>query len=191
MTILSCHYPKKLIKHLRKERKLSIEKISPGIYHINKETFNTQIIVTNKLPPEDNLYLRCLTNKLHNMELADKLAEDYKKHWEQRVYDQYMQQLVVANRKSKGGVHMVINEWLYEMCGTSSDEVIARAKKESEAYYQPKIDSLSADNKRLASDIKQLFSDIEYLKSLLRQNNIPYNLEMEGVEIIKNDFSDL
>ena len=54
---------------------------------------------------------------------------------------------------------MVVDEWLYEMCGTSSDEVIARAKKESEEYYQPKID---------------------YLKSLLIQNNIPFNLESEA-----------
>ncbi|MCH5259523.1 MAG: hypothetical protein J1F18_07215 [Lachnospiraceae bacterium] len=158
LTILSCHYPVKLIKHLRDERKLSVEKISPGVYHINKETFNTQIIVTNRLTPEDNLYLRCLTDKLHNMELADKLADDYQKHWEQEIYDRYMRQLAVANKKSEGGAYMVINEWLYEMCGTSSDEVIARAKKESEAYYQPKID---------------------YLKSLLIQNNIPFDLETE------------
>ena len=60
---------------------------------------------------------------------------------------------------------MVVDEWLYEMCGTSSDEVIARAKKESEEYYQPKIDSLSSEN--------------EYLKLLLKQNNIPFNLEIE------------
>ena len=158
LTILSCHYPVKLIKHLRDERKLSVEKISPGVYHINKETFNTQIIVTNRLLPEDNLYLYCLTDKLHNMELADKLADDYKKHWKQEVYDRYMHQLAAANKKSEGEVHMVINEWLYEMCGTSSDEVIARAKKEADEYYQPKID---------------------YLKSLLIQNNIPFNMETE------------
>ena len=67
---------------------------------------------------------------------------------------------------------MVINEWLYEMCGTSSDEVIARAKKESDEYYQPRIDSLSSDNRLLSSQI-------DYLKSLLIQNNIPFNLDTE------------
>ena len=173
LTILSCHYPVKLMKHLHDERKLSVEKISPGVYHINKETFSTQIIVINRLSPKDNLYLRCLTNKLHDMGLTDKLADDYKKHWEQEVYDRYMHQLTVANKKSEGEVHMVINEWLYEMCGTSSDEVIARAKKESDEYYQPQIDRLSSDN-------KLLLSQNEYLKSLLIQNNIPFNPEMEG-----------
>ena len=165
LSFLNCYYPRKLIRHLRQERKLSVEKISPGIYHINKETFIAQIIVTKELLPEDNLYLRCLTDKLHEVELADKLADDYRKHWEQEIYDRYMRQLTVANKKSEGEEHMVINEWLYEMCGTSSDEVIARAKKESDEYYQPKINDLS--------------SQIDYLKSLLIQNNIPFNLETE------------
>ena len=158
LTILSCHYPMKLIKHLRNERKLSVEKISPGVYHINKETFNTQIIVTKELPPEDNLYLRCLTNKLHDAGLVAKLTDDYTKHRKQTIYSRYMHHITAANTKAKEGVHMVIDEWLYEMCGTSSDEVIARAKKESEEYYQPRID---------------------YLKSLLVQNNIPFDLEAE------------
>ena len=67
---------------------------------------------------------------------------------------------------------MVINEWLFEMCGTSSDEVIARAKKESEEYYQPKIDQLTSQNDSLASQI-------DYLKSLLTKHNIPFDLEPE------------
>lgn len=158
LTILSCHYPMKLIKHLRDERKLSVEKIFPGIYYINKKTFNTQIIVTKELPPGDNLYLRCLTDKLRDVGLTEILTDDYTQHRKQTIYSRYMHQIAAANTKAKEGVHMVIDEWLYEMCGTSSDEVIARAKKESEEYYQPRID---------------------YLKSLLVQNNIPFDLEAE------------
>ena len=158
LSFLSCYYPRKLMKHLREERELSVEKISPGVYHINKEIFNAQIIVTKELPPEDNLYLRCLTDKLHDAGLVEKLTADYTQHRKQTIYSRYMHQIAAANIKTKEGVHMVVDEWLYEMCGTSSDEVIARAKKESEEYYQPQID---------------------YLKSLLIQNNIPFNLETE------------
>ena len=106
------------------------------------------------------------------MELAEELTNDHKKHWEQEVYNRYMQQLAAANKKLEGEGHMVINEWIYEMCGTSSDEVIARAKKESEEFYQPKIDRLSSDNKLLSSQN-------DYLKSLLIQHNIPFSLEIE------------
>lgn len=171
LSFLCCHYPRKLIKHLRKERKLTVEKISPGVYYVNKETFNIQIIVTKELPPEENLYLRCLTDKLHGERLAEPLADDYRKHRAQEVYSRYLYQVVTANRKSKEEKHMVVDEWLFEMCGTSSDEVIARAKKESEEYYQPQIDTLSSVN-------KQLSSENDYLKQLLMQNNIPFKTQI-------------
>ena len=165
--------------HLKKEQKLTVVNVSPGVYHINKETFITQIIVTSELSSKDNLYLRCLTDKFNDMELANRLADDYKKHWNQKVYNRYMQQLAAANKKAEREVNMVINEWLYEMCGTSSDEVIARAKKELEEYYQPKIDQLTSQNDSLASEINSLSSQIDYLKSLLTQHNIPFDLEPE------------
>ena len=157
LTLLSCHYPQKLIKHLRKERKLTVAKICPGVYHINKETFTTQIIVTKELPPEENLYLRCLTNKLQDAGLANQLADDYKQHQEQEIYIKYMHQITTANTKKKGESPMVC-EGILNLCGTSSEEIIERTRKEDVEYYQPKID---------------------YLKSLLIQHNIPFNLEME------------
>lgn len=171
LSLLSCHYPRKLMKHLRDERGLTVEKMSPGVYHVNKETFSIQIIVTKEVSPEENLYLRCLTDKLHSEGLAERLADDYKKHRNQVVYSRYMHQVVAANKKSKEEKHMVVDEWLFEMCGTSSDEVIARAKKESEEYYQPQIDNLSSVNKKL-------LSENDYLKQLLTQNNIPFETQM-------------
>lgn len=56
------HYPRKLIQHLTKERYLIVEKSSLGIYTISKEIFSAQIIVTQELPAEENLYLHQLTN---------------------------------------------------------------------------------------------------------------------------------
>ena len=53
---------------------------------------------------------------------------------------------------------MYICEGLLNLCGTSSEEIIERTKKEDAEYYQPRID---------------------YLKSLLIQHNIPFNLEGE------------
>ena len=165
LTLLSCHYPRKLIQHLTKERKLDIAKISPGVYYINKETFNIQIIVTQELLPLENLYLRCLTNRLQDTDLINRLANDYKLHQKQSVYNRYMHQLTTANRKTKGDP-MMICEGLLNLFGTSSEEIIERTKKEDEEYYLPKIQSLSNQNK--------------YLKSLLEQNNIPFCLEPES-----------
>ncbi|MBD5396516.1 MAG: hypothetical protein HDR71_20125 [Lachnospiraceae bacterium] len=170
LTFLSYHYPQRLMKHLlslQKEMNLTVENSSKGVYYINKETFTTQIIVTSKLPPEEYLYLRCLTDKLQDTKLVNQLTDDYKLHQEQDIYIRYMHQLTTANKKTKGDVLMVC-EGLLNLFGTSSEEIIERTRKEDAEYYLPKIDSLS--------------SQIDYLKSLLKQNNIPFNQD-----IISND----
>lgn len=150
-----------------KERQLTAAKVSLGVYHINKETFTTQIIVTRELSPEDNLYLRRLTNRLQDIGLINQLADDYKQHQDQELYIRYLHQLSNANIKAKGESPMVC-EGLLNLCGTSSAEIIERTKKEDAEYYLPKIDQLS-------STINNLSSQITYLKSLLKQNGIPFD----------------
>lgn len=167
LTLLSCHYPRKLMKHLQKDRKLAIAKTSAGVYYINKETFTVQIIVTRELSPEDNLYLHCLTNNLQNTKLINQLAEDYSKHQEQDIYIRYMQQITTANAQKKGDSPMIC-EGILNLCGTSSAEIIERTKKEDAEYYLPKINDLTSKNNNLTSQIA-------YLKSLLAENNIPFD----------------
>ena len=160
LTFLSLHYPRKLMKHLTMERKLTVAKVSPGVYHINKETFIAQIIVTKELPPEENLYLRCLTDKLIDTGLANRLADDYKLHQDQELYIRYLHQITTANTNAKGESSMVC-EGLLNMFGTSSEEIIERTKKEADEYYLPKIEQLSSQN--------------TYFKSLLTKNGIPFD----------------
>lgn len=150
---------------------LTVEKISPGIYHINKETFMIQLIVTYELPPEENLYLRCLTDNLQDIELINRLSHDYAAHKEQDIYTKYLNQLTTANLKAKGESTMVC-EGLFHLFGTTSEEVIARAKKESDDYYLPKINELSSTNTKLSSHI-------DYLESLLKQNNISFDMNSD------------
>ena len=160
LTLLSCHYPRKLMKHLKQERNLPIEKISDGVYYINKETFHIQIIVTKELSPKDDLYLHCLTDNLQDTALINLLADDYKLHSEQEIYSKYMHQITTANTKTKGEQTMMICEGLLNLYGTSSAEIIERTKKEDAEYYLPKIEQLTSQN--------------TYLKSLLKENNIPF-----------------
>lgn len=53
---------------------------------------------------------------------------------------------------------LMVCEGLLNLFGTSSEEIIERTRKEEAEYYLPKID---------------------YLKSLLTQNNIPFDLDAE------------
>ncbi|MCM1263717.1 MAG: hypothetical protein NC313_13480 [Butyrivibrio sp.] len=152
------------INNLKEGRKLTVEKSASGVYHVNKEIFSTQIIVISELSPNDNLYLHCLTYRLTDAALISRLAEDYQAHHGQNqvTYTQYMNQLSIANTKKKGGNPMVC-EGLLNLFGTSSDEIIENTRKEADAYYQPKIDTLS--------------SKVDYLQNLLTQHNIPFSFE--------------
>lgn len=60
----------------------------------------------------------------------------------------------------------MICEGILNLCGTSSAEIIERTKKEDAEYYQPKL--------------KQQASQIDYLKSLLKKNNIPFQLDADS-----------
>ncbi|MDE6739060.1 MAG: hypothetical protein K2K07_08195 [Lachnospiraceae bacterium] len=165
LTILSLHYPRKLMTYLKSKREIAIEKYCPGVYHINKETFTAQIIVTQELSPEENLYLHCLTNQLQDRELINRLRDDYTPHRDEDIYARYMHQLTTANIKVKGDAPMIICEGLLNLYGTSSEEIIERTRQEDADYYLPKINVLSTQN--------------DYLKSLLKQHNIPFDLDFK------------
>lgn len=146
---------------------MTVVKVSPGVYHINKEIFVVQIIVTKKLPSKDNLYLRCLTDKLEDVKLANRLTADYANHQEQDIYIRYMCQLTTANLKTKGDLPMVC-EGLLDICNMISEEIVERTKKKEAEYYLPKIEQLSSQNDDLSSQNA-------YLKSLLTQHGIPFD----------------
>ncbi|MCM1252574.1 MAG: hypothetical protein NC321_07115 [Clostridium sp.] len=158
LSFLSFHYPKRLMNHLQKDRKLVVENFSKGVYHIINEIFNVQIIVVKELLPEDNLYLHCLTDNLNNTALINQLIDDYQQHREQDIYIRYMDQLAKANSNAKGESSMF-------------EEMMERAKQEAEAYYTTYYETLldTANNKN-----KQLAAQVDYLENLLRQNNIQF-----------------
>lgn len=169
ISFLTFHYPRNLIKHLTDKRHLTVENSSKGIYHIIIETFDIQIIVTRELLPDENLYLCCLTDNLQDTSLVNRLADDYALHQGEDIYTKYLHQLTTANNTAKGESAMVC-EGLLNLFGTSSAEIIATAKKESEAQ----INELTETNKQLSVSNRQLSSQIDRLKELLRQNNISF-----------------
>ena len=150
-----------------KRAKIIVEKFSSGIYHVINEIFIIQFIVTKELPPEENLYLHCLTDNLNNTELIKQLVDDYQKHQEQDIYIRYMNQLTNANSNTKGRLPMLFEEMM--------ERARAEAKDYYQDYYQNKIEQLSSSNKQLSSSVEQLVSQVDYLKNLLKQHNIQFD----------------
>lgn len=58
------NYRDKMMKHLREVRHMDIMEGEQGIYYIDNDIFQMQLIVTSELPEELNLWLRNLTNDL-------------------------------------------------------------------------------------------------------------------------------
>ena len=172
LSFLSLRYPRRLITHLCRDRKLDVAKVSPGVYYINKETFITQIIVTSELSGTDYLYLRCLTDNLQDDSLAKRLVDDFSIHQKNETYVRYMYQINTANLKQRKGDLPMVSEGTLKICEMISDYLIARTQDEDEAYYQPQINALTSQNGILSSQV-------DYLKSLLRQHNIPFENDSE------------
>lgn len=91
------HYPYKLVKHLREQRRLYVEKQEAGIYYIIGDMFPIQLIVTSRLSPKKNLWFCCLTNSLRQGEM-DRLIKEYGKHYNDNLYKSAMNLIVHANQ---------------------------------------------------------------------------------------------
>ena len=115
------HYPRKLISSLKKS-KYSIEKISKGIYHLERNEIPIYFIVTKMLPEEHFLYLNCATNEMDDSDIdkLKKLINDYKSHKkidlepQSELYRRYVCQLQHAYLKKKGTSKMEWNQFFEE-----------------------------------------------------------------------------
>lgn len=152
LSFISTSYPRKLFKYLTKNCNLVLEKFSSGIYYIHNDMYETQVLVTSELSPDENLYLHCMRQNITDSSLANRLANDYSKHSDQDIYTRYMNQITHANINPKGGSTMVC-EGILNLCGTSSREIEERAIKATK-----EADSVI---------INKLTEEIAYLKSRL------------------------
>ncbi len=153
--------PLKLFNHLTKDCKKTVADPSSRIYYIGEDIYPVQVIVSKELPPEEALYLPCLTDRA----LAEQLAEDYSRHLGQQAYETYMNQLTFANKRQEGDTNMAICcEGIFALYGTSSKEIAAKA-----------VAPVKAELDRTSSELSNAQNQIEYLQRLLEQHGIAYH----------------
>ena len=97
ITLVSKRYPRELIRHLKEVRHYTIDNPEEGIYYVIGDILPIQILVTNRLSPEKNLWLYSLTDTLKDLSVTRKLLEDYKKNKEDQLYQAVMEIIVKAN----------------------------------------------------------------------------------------------
>ncbi len=98
ISFVSRNYPDKMMKHLQEVRHMDIMEGEQGIYYIDNDIFQIQLIVTSELPEELNLWLRNLTNDLIERNSAEKLIREYEQHKREINYKSAMNVIVRANQ---------------------------------------------------------------------------------------------
>lgn len=178
--------PRKLFRHLQRERNYKIENVDNGIYYVIGDKIPIQIIVTKDLSGKENLWLRNLTNQLEKTEDAEELIKDYKKNKENNLYESVMNIIVQANRERFEEVKMMceaLEELMKdelkakreegERIGKEIGEEIGKeiGKEIGEKLGKSRINEL---NKQLAKagrvdDIIKAAEDREYQERLLEE----------------------
>jgi len=64
VTFVESRYPQKLLKHLRDERGYVVAETAPGIYTVSGDILPIQVINSRRLPVDENLWLKSLSNRL-------------------------------------------------------------------------------------------------------------------------------
>lgn len=174
ITFISRKYPRKLLRHLELERGFAIQKIESGIYYIVGDAIPIQFIVANKLSQAENLWLKGLTNQLHNYELTAALTKDYYEHKQNTLYESVMDIIMRANKKQfeeANNMCEAMKEFIWEHYG---DEIM----KEKQASFtsgtqngERKVNTLIFKLSELGriDDILKSATDTEYQQQLFKE----------------------
>lgn len=131
ITFVSEGYPRKMIGHLKNVHGYTIEKVEQGIYYVVGDIIPMQLIVTSELSEENNLWLNCLTDKLKNMSVIEKLSQEFQRHRKSELYKSMMNIIIRANNESFKEARDMC-EALRELFKDEFDELESKMRKQDE-----------------------------------------------------------
>ena len=99
ISFVESRYPKKLVAHLTKVRKYTVEENSPGIYIIKGDLLPIQIINSRRLSADENLWLKDLQYGLDPREMQRILTEISRQGKEVKI-GAYLEAITRANNDS-------------------------------------------------------------------------------------------
>ena len=102
-----------------------LEKVIDGVYDIHINILPVQLIILPQLSLEEYLWLCCLTNHLTPDTPLEALADTYRPHQDNPLYQNFMNAVIRASRSSKGE-ELLMCEALYKLF---ADELELREKQ--------------------------------------------------------------
>lgn len=97
ITFVCNHYPKMMIQHLQKQRKLKISKVEAGIYYITGDEFPIQLVITKELECRENLWLQSLRKDIKDENEIELLLKTYEEKKHSKLYQAAMEVITRAN----------------------------------------------------------------------------------------------
>lgn len=129
ITFVCSHFPKAVVKYLRKHFNIEVEQASQGIYYLNGWIFPVQFIINQELPPDENVWLSRLRTDLDIKKDLEPLAKAYLPRKNQPLYSAVMDLIIRANpQQSEEGKKMC--DALRELFSEELEESEKKGKRE-------------------------------------------------------------
>ena len=161
---------------------IQIELEAEGIYYVSGPKIPIQVIVTQQLSKEKNLWLRSLTDRIKDKEDMKRLLNEYREKQKNPLYESVMQMIVRANEEKFKeadcmceALNRIIQDQIEEEIRNSLqagyDEGYGMGMQQGMQQGEHSINSLILCLAKLGrtSDIIKSASDPEYQKSLLKE----------------------
>lgn len=157
---------------------IQIELEAERIYYVSGPKIPIQVIVTQQLSKEKNLWLRSLTDKIKDKEDMKRLLNEYREKQKNPLYESVMQMIVRANEEKFKeadcmceALNRIIQDQIEEKIRNSLqagyDEGYGMGMQQGEHSINSLILCLAKLGR--TSDIIKSASDPEYQKSLLKE----------------------
>lgn len=161
---------------------IQIELEAERIYYVSGPKIPIQVIVTQQLSKEKNLWLRSLTDRIKDKEDMKRLLNEYREKQKNPLYESVMQMIVMANEEKFKeadcmceALNRIIQDQIEEKIRNSLqagyDEGYGMGMQQGMQQGEHSINSLILCLAKLGrtSDIIKSASDPEYQKSLLKE----------------------
>ena len=96
VTFVESRYPQKLLKHLHDERGYAVAENHPGIYTVSGDVLPIQVIDSRRLPADENLWLKSLSNRLDTSAFS-RINEEVNRQGKAARIAAYLDAIVWAN----------------------------------------------------------------------------------------------
>lgn len=157
---------------------IQIELEAERIYYVSGPKIPIQVIVTQQLSKEKNLWLRSLTDRIKDKEDMKRLLNEYREKQKNPLYESVMQMIVRANEEKFKeadcmceALNRIIQDQIEEKIRNSLqagyDEDYGMGMQQGEHSINSLILCLAKLGR--TSDIIKSASDPEYQKSLLKE----------------------